>query len=778
MKKIIVGLLSVAMVFAAHSVFASSAWNGASNDCNTVSIINATTNQGYVNPCWPLSSVQASAGDVINVRVYYHNTGSQTANNTRITLNAPVGNASTSMSFSGSITSDQGNLSFGPVNAQLSTSQSLTFLSAKWYTNNTSETLTSFPNGQSGAEILNGGVSIGSIAPGWSSQGSIVVAFRVSSTVVQQTCQDPSATNYGGALPCTYPQAQVCQDPSATNYHGALPCAYPQLCQDSSATNYHGALPCTYPQLCQDSTATNYHGALPCTYPQLCQDSSATNYHGALPCQYPQQLCRHISATNYLGALPCQYPIQQICRDITATNYGSIGSCIYPQQQICRDVSASNYLSPGACYYPQQQQLCRDISATNYLGTLPCIFYTQPIYSNYCTISSFTANGSSGNITVASGSPLTLSWSTYGCTNVSITGLNNVAVSGSQTVYPTYSTNYVLTAYSQNGQLQTQTLYVNVNSQIVTPIYNACAVTTVATNVTTNSAQLNGIISGGSGSTSTYFEYGTTTNLGSQTTAQYVSNGSQVTQFLGGLLPNTIYYFRLDSNCNNGGLSQGALQFFSTLGNTVVTGGTTIVRRPVIVQGTTVIGTSSPIQLSITDLYQSIGVGDTIDYTVTYKNIGSTVLHNAILQVVAPKGIVFTNASRGTYSADTNTLTVELEDLYPNAPPGTVQIQGRVDSIPENTAQIVTTAILVYTSPSGAQENAIAYVLNQPKVLLNNNNLGAAAFFLGIFPGTLLGWLILLIIILLIILLARRYYDRPVVVTHMSSVPPPPPAAH
>lgn len=39
-------------------------------------------------------------------------------------------------------------------------------------------------------------------------------------------CTDPNATNYGGALPCTYPP-QVCTDPSATNYGGPLPCVYP-----------------------------------------------------------------------------------------------------------------------------------------------------------------------------------------------------------------------------------------------------------------------------------------------------------------------------------------------------------------------------------------------------------------------------------------------------------------------------------------------------------------------------------------------------------------------
>ena len=89
------------------------------------------------------------------------------------------------------------------------------------------------------------------------------------------TCQDYSATNYGGSLPCNYYQAPlVCQDPSATNYRGGLPCNYYnnyiQTCQDPSATNYRGTLPCNYyyqPILtCQDPSALNYRGTLPCTY--------------------------------------------------------------------------------------------------------------------------------------------------------------------------------------------------------------------------------------------------------------------------------------------------------------------------------------------------------------------------------------------------------------------------------------------------------------------------------------------------------------------------------
>ena len=40
------------------------------------------------------------------------------------------------------------------------------------------------------------------------------------------TCDDPTATNFGLALPCTYPSGP-CDDPTATNFGLALPCTYP-----------------------------------------------------------------------------------------------------------------------------------------------------------------------------------------------------------------------------------------------------------------------------------------------------------------------------------------------------------------------------------------------------------------------------------------------------------------------------------------------------------------------------------------------------------------------
>ena len=1427
MKKIIVGIFSFVLLFAAQNAFAAT-WNGEANDCRGISIVNATTNEGYAHPCWPSSSVSADAGDTLNVRIYYHNTGTATANNTVVTLNAPIsGSAGTSKSFSGNISSDQGGLSLSSVTAHLSSSQVITFNNVKWYTNNTSETLTSLPGGQSGSEILSGGLNLGSIAPGWATQGSLVVSFHVSNTTppvenctISNFNSSPSTINKGDSSVLSwnttncnsvsispgvgsvnvsgsqsvYPtstttytltaygsnnvaqskttvvtvnQPQLCQDTRATNYGGVLPCNIPQsVCAinsftanpttinkgDSSTLNW-STTNCTganiYPTLgvvntsgsqsvyptqsttytltaygtsgaaqtrtvtvnvnqpivsncsigsftanpttidkgdssllswntsnCTNVTiyptlgtvsASGTQGVYPltstayaltaysangssqtrtvtvnvnqptfsyCTIKTFTANSTSIKTNESVTLSWDTDNCTSVNISgvgNNLAAsgMKTVYPTSSItyiltgnsssgtkptrslditvsdgpsyactiktftsnttsirandavtltwdtdnCTSVTISGVGSnlaasgtktiyptssttyvltgnSNGAIKPTKSIditvtdntlyncsigsftagptsiilggfstlnwatsnCTAVTISNLgynvptssIAGGQSVWPAQTTTyvltaygttgaaqtrsvtvtvtdptsyscviktftanstsiktnesvtlswdtdnctsvtisgvgsnlaasgtktvyptasttytltgnsagsvkptrsiditvtnnptyncsiktfsanttsikegdpvtitwdtdnCTSVDISNVGSTLGAsgtktiypsatgaytltgnsadwtkptrtinitvtsnptyvcsiknfnasnvsiskgdstiltwnttdctsvtisnLGYNVPVNSvsggqsvwptttttytliaygatgtaqtkavtvyvdsssnsNSCEITSFSASdtniqdgdstilrwnttdcdhvklsGYSGNVSldgsktvyptddttytltaydtdgthqtdtikiyvdsnnnnnnnsncsidsftasntyVNQGNPVTLRWYTSNCNNVSVSTIGTVYASGSQIIYPTYSTNYVLTASNYNGGKQTRSVYVTVNNsyvqpiiQPVLPVYNSCAVTTVATNVNQNGAQLNGIITSPVGA-NTYFEYGTTVNLGYRTNSRFVNGNVNFSDMVTGLSPYTIYYFRMVSDCQNG-RSLGSMEVFRTAAVPTVNNNTntTNTTRTVVVQGTTVVGTASPILLNITNKYELIGQGDLIDYVVDYKNIGSTILTRPMVQVMLPANVTLINASRGTYSADDHTLSVPLEDLYPGQE-GVIYLQARVDSVPLNNSQIVTTAILVYTSANGSQENAMAYVLNAPKItgiVAGDSTLAGNAFFAGLLSIGLLGWLLILLLILIIILISRSY---------------------
>lgn len=840
MKKIIVGMFGFALLFVAQSVSAS-IWNGEPNDCKGISIVNATTNEGYAHPCWPASSISAEAGDTLNVRIYYHNTSTATANNVRVVLNAPTGSASSSKSFSGSISSDQGGLSLGNVTASLSTPQTITFNSVKWYTNNTSETLTSLPGGQSGSEILSGGLNLGSIAPGWGSQGSLVVSFHVSNTSTPvNNCSildfkaTPSTITSGQASTLAWSTTSDCTNVTISNLNYNVPTSGSQPVTPTQTTDYvliargsTGGDKTQTVRITVDQIPTpNYT----CSIDGFTAIPDSISANGSSILTWNTTNCSTVTISNLGFNVPVD-GIQQIWpKIVNASNpytLLAIGANGVTQTRtvsvyVSDNSSGNNYKTCRIIDFDADDtnieegedvrlswttENCDDIdipgvktnlSQNGSVRTTPSYSRTYVInasgdygsdsdsvritvddnsynynYNNsYCSISKFTANDSY----LTAGESVRLDWNTDNCTSVIISNIGSVYTSGSRTMFPPVSTNYVLTAYGQNGGIQTRSVFVTVASSYVEPIpaviYNKCAVTTVATNVGQTSAQLNGIITGSVGA-DTYFEYGPTLNLGYRTGSRFVNGNTNFSESISSLSPNTIYFFRMVSNCQ-GGLSQGAIEIFRT--QAVQTASTSTTKTVYVQQGTTVVGTASPVILTITNRYEAIGEGDLIDYTVTYKNIGKERLTRPMVQVVLPTNVTLVNASRGTYSIDTHTLSAQIEDLN-SGQEGVIYLQGKVDSIPLNNSQIATTAILIYTGSNGSQENAMAYVINVPRAMMmntvntivDNSVLGGAAFFGGLFSIGLIGWLLLILLILLIILIARSYKKNKVsteTVTH------------
>lgn len=905
-KKIIVGIFALGALFLAQNAFAAT-WNGAYNDCPSINVANATTGAGWSDPCWTGTSISANPGDVINVRIYYHNTGTSTATNTKVYLDADTG-SSTSHRFSGSITSGAGNLSFGPVYVKTSQAQSLSFGSVKWYTENTKETLTSLLNGQDGSEVLDSGLLIGSIAPGWSTQGSVVVSFKVSEDQEPEECvitnfsASPSSITEGDSSRLSWTTSN-CDSvniqgigsvsnsgnrtvyPSSTTIYSLS--AYGENSQDtatvkvtvnqivSEMTGNLSISPsfCTIPagnSTCSVnlswntvnpeaiSSVTSGSGTIAtgnsgsksvsisngsrsyylynnsklldtedvsascdsnsswngnyCALEVIDEDDCAVTSFKANPSSiekgdssiisWTTSNCTTISISGIgsygLGKNSSQVVWPTSTKSYTITAVGSNGSTssrtvtVYVDEQSndneCRidDFSASdtsiddgdstklrwnttgcdrvkisdigNVDEDGSKTVYPRKDITYTLTAYNDDGD--SIKDTVRIYvdddeddeEGSCKIDSFKTSDSY----IDQGELSKLTWRTTDCKNVTISNIGRVPEDGSEIVYPYATTTFILKAYGDDNS-DTETLKINVGNDYVYE-YNANVVTTVATNVTQNSASLNGLLTNtSSNAQDVYFEYGTTVNMGNRTNTKTVSGSANFTEYVSGLTPNTIYFFQAISSGKNG-ITRGAIEVFRTPGYAVApitNGGSTPTR---VVQGTTVAGSASPVMLEIENKYQTLSRGDFVEYAVYYKNISRSTLVNPMVQVYIPEGITVTNASAGTYSKDDRILSVPIEDLRPQEE-GVIYLQARVDAIDSTRAQIVTTAILVYTNSNGAQENAMAYVLNNPGST-SSSLLGASAFQGGFLGLSLAGWLILILLILIIVLVARTYYNK------------------
>jgi uncharacterized repeat protein (TIGR01451 family) len=513
------------------------------------------------------------------------------------------------------------------------------------------------------------------------------------------TCQDTTATNYRGTLPCTYP-AQTCQDTTATNYGGTLPCKYPtQTCQDTTAINYGGTLPCKYSApTCQDPSATNYRGTIPCTYyttPSICQDPSAVNHRGALPCVYPTPTCQDPSATNYRGTIPCTYP-PQTCQDTSATNYRGSLPCAYPTQT-CQDQSATNYRGTLPCAYYTTPYTCQDQSATNYRGTLPCTYPTftcqDPNAINY-----------RGTLPCA--------YPTFTCQDPNATN---------------YRSNFSCTyTYKNTGPIPTVNIYAD-----------------------SSNLEQNG---------STFIRWDTT-----NANSCYGNNGGLVgwngpksigpgSFFTGSLTVERIYSITCSNNYGSATDSVSVNVRPAPIINTT----TTITRRPLTsyVLITSSVDRNQPIVPTLDNTKPR--PGDEINLTISYQNVGNGSINNLNLRIDLPNEVYYLSSIPGNPSFSGNTLFFNLGTLRANGQ-GTVVVRVKVRDNISNGTKLNFPATLSYTDPEGNTQSVNANVTAEVVGGSNSINLGANAFLAGnFFPDTIVGWMLVIIIILIIILLSRH----------------------
>ncbi|MFZ3020291.1 MAG: hypothetical protein WA051_02110 [Minisyncoccia bacterium] len=161
-------------------------------DFQTVRVSNFSLNP-FSTATWA-PSINANPGDIVTVGIYYHNSGTVDALNTTIGISAPVGVSQSNFTVSGGVSADNASSVGGSATITISSNQTLTYVpnSAKLYPNQTQDpaqavTLSDYTSN-----------NIGTIAPGFPSQGMLIAQFQVSNTSATST---PLATPVISAVP-------------------------------------------------------------------------------------------------------------------------------------------------------------------------------------------------------------------------------------------------------------------------------------------------------------------------------------------------------------------------------------------------------------------------------------------------------------------------------------------------------------------------------------------------------------------------------------------------
>lgn len=718
----------------------NTAFNTDPADRATVRVTNYTQNPGSTG-CWstaiPGTSPQTGcnnqtlqAGDLVSVAIYYHNTGSTTAANTRVKLNSPSG-TSTSHSFSGGVLADNAAYKSGSSTVNISSSQSLTYEGCFWFPNQT-QTAQNCPS--SGTNVFtSNGLNIGNVATGWPAQGSVVVRFRVSNNnTTTYECNDGSDNDGDGHT--DYPSDAGCtssndnSENSDGNNNGSSPDVDTRPATDvnkytarmNGYIDANGTYAYYWFEYGENSFSNNtadFSAAYGTSYPSFyltgLQDDT----------DYKYQLCAKNGNTS------------RVCGGVeyfTTINDGGNGGGSEDAPDVTT-LSAEDEDEDSATLQGE---------ADPNGDALTSVWFEwgededDLDETSYVSSSDYDDNEDTDTVDFEK----------------KITGLDN-------------DTEYFFRACAENsegedcGSVRSFTTDDDGgnNNEEGEPSVS----TTPATSVGSTYARLNGIVdTGNDDDTQAWFEWGTNTGTPFDTNKIDAIDASRIgddTYAYGititNLSPNTLYYFRAIAE-NNEGDDTGSIYSFRTLSESAPV-------QPTIVYNT-IVGSGSGtgqslVMLEITSRESSVVPGDFVSYEVRYKNISGKTLSDTVLNIRFPQDIEYMNSSEGEYSLRDNELTLDLGTLEANE-----EDEFRIDARVSRSAVIgdllTTSATMAFTTPSGSQEDAVAYALHDV-VSARSSLAGLALFgFDGFFPTSLIGWLLLILLVVAIVAIIRRAF--------------------
>ena len=331
----------------------------------------------------------------------------------------------------------------------------------------------------------------------------------------------------------------------------------------------------------------------------------------------------------------------------------------------------------------------------------------------------------------------------------------------------TNTTTYSITCSNNSGSTSASvTVWVGAGTNY-TNTYNTygtapAATTLLATELTGNTARLNGLVfTSASQSSNTWFEWGESSSLGNSSTVINVGALPVVKHdtILSGLVSGRTYYYRIVAENTYGKIYGTIMSFVSE--TPVVQDTTTVISQPVTRTVTVVArgaSTQSLASLAIDGGAETIANGEKRSYHITWKNTNGGALKNVVVRVTLPTSMSFESATNGSYSSADNTITVGVGALEVGAT-GDMLVSATTNNNVTQGQLIVVTANMVYTSASNVQGDVVAYVTHT--VVRAQNGLGANLFGAGPFlPTTLFEWMILIILVLILVLLGNHLYGR------------------
>jgi len=463
---------------------------------------------------------------------------------------------------------------------------------------------------------------------------------------------------------------------------------------------------------------------------------------------------------------------------ITGSNFNSNSSALISGQARTTNYSSSTSLTMDLTTSDVSSQGTKNIIVTNGSGcdSNSITFTINHVGSNgngtgsgsvsyyYATVvtqnaTSITANSAILNGTIDPNGHTTTAWFEYG-TSSNLSTVN-------ETIHVNQGGSYNASALAQSisGLIPSTTYYFravanntygtvkgNIYS-FTTTVRNGNVTTVQATNKTSTSAKLNGIFINPNGTSATgYFEYGKTASLGTKTADKDLGTSASVSfsNFVTGLTPNTIYFFRAVVK-NQGVINNGNILVFKTS-----VGGIDL--PPVVVDTEpTVVATESSI-LKITNEKDEIAIGDEVNYLVTFKNIDSKNFENVKLSVQLPKEIDFVESNFGKFNSDNDLVEFNPGILIADQV-GSITIKGKVNSKAQDSNILISTAVMSYNLTGSTEtKDEIAYVTNH--VIAGIGLQANPLFGTGFLPSTLLGWLALILVILGLVIVGKNIYSN------------------